>query len=76
MEGCRKSPHATYQCKYHFVWAPKHRFRVLKGEVKEEPKKIMAQICENMDIEIIRGAYRKIMHTCIYQYLQDTVRQR
>jgi putative transposase len=53
MEKYRKSSHSIYQCKYHFVGVPKYRFKVLTGEIKDELKDKLQQICENMDIEII-----------------------
>ncbi len=66
MEKYRKSSHAVYQCKYHFVWVPKYRFKVLQGDVKEEFKEILHQLCENMDIEIIQG---KILADHVDMYL-------
>jgi len=32
----KKLSHAIWHCKYHFVWVPKYRYRVLKGEVAKE----------------------------------------
>ena len=55
MDNYRKSAHATYKCKYHFVWIPKYRFRVLAGEIKEELKKIIMEICDSMEIVIMQG---------------------
>ncbi len=66
MEKYRKSSHAIYQCKYHFVWVPKYRFKVLRGDVKEELKEKLYQLCENMDIEIIQG---KILSDHVHIYL-------
>ncbi len=66
MEKYRRSAHATYQCKYHFVWVPKYRFKALEGEVKEELRKILHQLCENMEIDIIQG---NIMVNHVHVYL-------
>jgi putative transposase len=35
MSKYRKLSHAIYYCKYHIVWVPKYRYRVLAGAVQE-----------------------------------------
>ena len=35
MDKWKKLSHVIYQCKYHIVWVPKYRYRILKGPVKE-----------------------------------------
>jgi len=42
-----------YELKYHFVWIPKYRRKILTGEIKEKLKKIFLQIAEEYDFEII-----------------------
>jgi len=66
MEKYRKSTHSTYLCKYHFVWVPKYRFKILTGEVKEELQTILGQLCENMDILILQG---KIQSDHVHLYV-------
>ena len=66
MDKYRKSAHALYQCKYHFVWVPKYRYKMLQGEIKEELKNILSRLCENMDILIIQG---KILADHIHLYV-------
>ncbi|OHC08690.1 MAG: transposase [Planctomycetes bacterium RIFOXYB12_FULL_42_10] len=36
MSRFKKLTHCLWHCKYHIVWVPKYRFRVLTGQVKEE----------------------------------------
>ena len=55
MEYYRKSSHATYRCEYHFVWIPKYRYRVLHGDLKQRLRKILSELCEWMEIDIIEG---------------------
>ncbi|MBW2148552.1 MAG: transposase, partial [Deltaproteobacteria bacterium] len=31
MGDFRKLAHAVWECKYHIVWCPKYRFRILTG---------------------------------------------
>ena len=34
----KKLSHTLYECKYHIVFCPKYRFRILKDEVAETVK--------------------------------------
>ena len=54
-ERYRRSPHAVYEIKYHFVWVPKYRFRILEGEIGRRIKELISQICEGMEIIIVEG---------------------
>jgi len=31
----KKLSHVIYQCKYHIVWTPKYRYRILQNEIAE-----------------------------------------
>ena len=49
-----KSNHnVVYSCKYHIVWCPKYRRRVLVGEVEDMLKALIRQICLQFDFELI-----------------------
>ena len=52
MSSVRRSRHAVYDLKYHFVWIPKYRKLILKGEVAEGLKEIFAGIAERYEMEI------------------------
>ena len=56
MEGYNKSSHSVHRCEYHFVWAPKYRYSILMNEIKQRLKKILAELCEWLNIRIIEGA--------------------
>jgi putative transposase len=51
----RKLAHAVWQCKYHIVWCPKRRFRILRGELGRSVRDIIRQLSEWRRIEIIEG---------------------
>jgi putative transposase len=53
MSRFNKLAHAIWQCKYHIVWCPKYRFRILKGAVETSVKEIIKQLCEWKSLEII-----------------------
>ena len=50
----RSTSHAVYEAKYHLVWCPKYRKRVLVGEVRERVKQLFHIIAEQYDFEIDR----------------------
>ena len=54
----RKSSHAIYLLHYHFVFIPKYRKPVLRGDVAQELRDLIREICRSMDIEIMRGHIR------------------
>ncbi len=55
MSDFKRLAHAVWECKYHVVWCPKYRFRVLKGEVGKAVRDILKQLCEWKKIEILEG---------------------
>lgn len=56
MENYRNSSHCVFDVKYHFVWCPKYRKRVLTGEVVTRLRDLVRQICLANEIEILEGA--------------------
>ena len=55
MKQFKKLAHAVWQCKYHVVWCPKYRFRVLRGDIGRSLREIIRQLCEWRNIEIVEG---------------------
>jgi len=43
----------VYSCKYHVVWCPKYRRRVLTSEAEERLKAILREVAEERQAEII-----------------------
>lgn len=41
--GYSKGCHTTFHHRYHIVWAPKYRFKVLQGEVRMRVREIIRQ---------------------------------
>ena len=52
MCALRRSKHAVYDLKYHFVWIPKYRKRILTEEVAEYIKQVFQRIAEEYDMII------------------------
>lgn len=52
MSPIRTTKHTVYDLKYHFVWVPKYRKQVLKGDVKEFTEKVFKRIATEYGWEI------------------------
>ena len=59
MMDYRTGPHTKYKIEYHFVWITKYRYKVLMGETAIRMRGLIRQICESLDIEILRGVVSK-----------------
>lgn len=42
--------HSTWNCKYHIVFAPKYRRRVIYGKIRMDMGKIIRILCEQKEI--------------------------
>ena len=47
--------HTKWLCRYHIVFTPKYRRKVIYGQYREEIGKIIRQLCNYNGIEIIDG---------------------
>ena len=47
--------HTKWRCKYHIVFAPKYRRRVIYGKIREDIGLILRQLCEYKKVEIIEA---------------------
>src|SRR5207247_2466499 len=51
--------HTITDIKYHFVWATKYRYPVLRGEVALRVREIVKEICAAREITIVKGVVSK-----------------
>ena len=51
----RTSSHTLFHHRYHIVWITKYRYKVLRGEIREHVRDIIRQVCDELNVEIIRG---------------------
>ena len=50
----KRLSHSIYECKYHIVFCPKYRMRILKGEVAEYTSQQIYQLCGRKDqVEVL-----------------------
>ncbi len=59
MENSRKSTHSIHQLHVHIVWSTKYRYSVLKGEVQLRCRDLIRQVCDSMDVRILKGVVSK-----------------
>ncbi len=58
--------HTVWECKYHVVWVPKKRRRVIYGRLRQEIVRILKRLCEYKGIEIVEGkACVDHIHLCL-----------
>jgi putative transposase len=58
MSEYRKGSHTVYQCHYHFVFIPKYRKPILRGQVALAVRDLVREVCKAYDIEILKGHVR------------------
>jgi putative transposase len=58
MNTYRKGSHCVYLLHYHFVFIPKYRKPVLRGDVAVRTRDLIRRICAENDVEILQGHVR------------------
>ena len=53
MSRFKKLSHTIYECKYHMVWIPKYRYRVMTGEIQSYIHNQLRRLCEWKKLDII-----------------------
>lgn len=47
--------HTVWECKYHIVWVPKRRRKVIFGQLRQEIGTIIRRLCKYKGIEMMEG---------------------
>ena len=50
--GIKRTKHAVYELKYHLVWIPKYRKKILDEDVTEYLKEVFEKIAQEYEFEI------------------------
>jgi len=53
--GC----HTVFHHRYHIVWVPKYRYKVLDGDIRLHVRETIRQVCREMRVQIISGVLSK-----------------
>ncbi len=58
--------HTVWECKYHIVWVPKNRRKIIYGKLRKELKQILRRLCEYKGVEVIEGTLcTDHIHLCL-----------
>ena len=58
--------HTVWECKYHIVWVPKNRRKIIYGKLRKELGQILRRLCEYKGIEAVEGTLcRDHIHLCL-----------
>ena len=50
----KRLAHSIYECKYHMVFCPKYRYRILRDEVAEYTRQQIYRLCQQKDkVEVL-----------------------
>jgi hypothetical protein len=53
-ERFRRLSHTIYECKYHIIFCPKYRYRILKDDIGEYSRQQVYQLCKQKEeVEVI-----------------------
>ena len=47
--------HTKWMCKYHIVFTPKYRRKVIYNQIRQDIKEILRELCKYKGVEIIEG---------------------
>ncbi|MFK5953729.1 MAG: IS200/IS605 family transposase [Desulfobacterium sp.] len=58
--------HTSWDCKYHVVWVPKNRRKIIYGKLKKDIGQILRKLCEYKGVEVVEGtACLDHIHICL-----------
>ena len=55
MKEWQSLAHVRWECKYHIVFVPKYRKKVLYGRTRRQLGQILRQLCRQQGVEIMEG---------------------
>src|SRR3974390_1993041 len=55
MDNLRRGSHSVHQLHVHLVWSTKYRYAVLNGDIQLRCRELIRQICDAMDVQILKG---------------------
>lgn len=64
--------HTKWMCKYHVVFTPKYRRKVIYNQIRSDIGEILRKLCEYKGIEIIEGHLMPTTCTCCWRSRRST----
>lgn len=66
MNDWKTLSHVRWECKYHLIFVPKYRKRIIYGRLKQEIGKILRELFRQKDVEVLEGhAMPDHVHICV-----------
>lgn len=66
MRDWQSVAHVKWECKYHIVWVPKYRRKVLYGKIRRRFGEIVKELCRQRGVELLEGhAMVDHVHVCL-----------
>ena len=66
MHDWKSQNHVKWDCKYHIVFIPKYRRKVLYGKLRAKVGTIIRELCQQKGVELIEGkAMSDHIHLCL-----------
>lgn len=60
--------HTKWMCKYHIVFTPKYRRKIIYSQYRESVREILRKLCEYKGVELIVGHLMKEHVQCLLAY--------
>jgi putative transposase len=55
MELIKSLKHMKWDCKYHIVWIPKYRRKVLYGDLREYLGEVLSDLAQQKETKVLEG---------------------
>ena len=56
--------HTKWNCKYHIVFAPKYRRKIIYGQLKRDIANILSMLCKRKGVKLSKQKYARITYIC------------
>ena len=73
MREWQSRSHVRWYCKYHIVFVPKYRRRVIYGQLRRRIGPMLRELCQQQGIELVEGMRCPIMCTCVSAFPRNIV---
>jgi putative transposase len=66
MQEWQSLSHGRWECKYHVVFIPKYRKKVIYGRLRSRIGRILRDLCDQRGVELVEGhAHGDHVHLCL-----------
>jgi len=64
MQNFESLSHVRWECKYHVVFIPKYRRKVIYGNLRRAIGRILRDLCQQKGVEVLEGTAMPDQSTC------------